>query len=84
MFNGQTHLRVSTTIIHHVVLCCHVLGLMELGGIKWHLLDPGDLLSDKHLPKSFALVSVLPAQEELLEHRSLSSLWQHLDLVDRG
>lgn len=57
-----------------------MLRLVESGGIKLDLLDLGNLLCDKHLPESFALVFVPPVQKELLEHGSLSSLWEYLDL----
>lgn len=82
-FQPESYLCVSTPIIHHVILGCHVVGLVELGGVKLHLLDPGDPLGGEHPAKAFALVSVLPAQEELLEHGSLSSVRQHLDLHTR-
>lgn len=80
---GDSHLSPSAAIVHHVELGCHVVGLVQLGGIKVHLLNDGDPLGDKNCSKTLTLVLVLPVQEELLEQGGLGPFWQHLDLLEQ-
>lgn len=75
-----SHLCVSSAVVHHVVLGGHVVGLVEFGGVKLHLLDLGDPLGDVDLPEALALALIPPPLEELLEDGSLSALREDLDL----
>lgn len=77
---SHSHLFLSAAIIHHAVLGSHGGGVVQGGGIKGHLLNLGDAVSDVGHAQALCLIFVPPVLEELLEERRLSHLWQDLDL----
>ena len=78
---GRAHLGFPTPVVHHVVLCRHLGGAVELRGVELGLLDLGDSVGDVDLPEALALVLLPPAREELPEDGCFPSLRENLDLL---
>ena len=74
------YLHFARTIIHHMMLGCHLGRTVQFWGIKWNLFYLSHFFCDIHFPKAITLISISPVLKELFEDWCFTSFWKNLNL----